>query len=417
MISKEFDYPNKLEKIFEKLDKLGLQPIIVGGYIRDFYLHKSSKDIDIEIYGLDSIEELSPILEEFGIVYEVGKSFGVCKLSFQGLDLDFSMPRIDNKTSSGHKGFEVITKKELDFKTAASRRDFTINTMGYDTKNKIFLDPFNGLVDLKANLLKMVDKNSFIEDPLRVFRAMGFVARFDLKVEQDTLDICRKMINKKMLNELSKERIYEELKKLFLKSKKPSLGFDFFKQIDGLNFFRQLKMTDALWEKSMDSLDNFSSNTNLSKLTDGKTNIKLLLVLLCYHLEQSNTISFIEQITNEKKVYIEVLELIKNVKILINKHDTYTLRKIATNVVFSDVFQITDALGIDTLEIKNKVHELKIMTNSMPKLLQGRDLISLGLKPSPEFSKILELAYENQLDSKFDNKADAMVWLKQYLKT
>ena len=63
MISKEFDYPNKLEKIFEKLDKLGLQPIIVGGYIRDFYLHKSSKDIDIEIYGLDSIEELSPILE------------------------------------------------------------------------------------------------------------------------------------------------------------------------------------------------------------------------------------------------------------------------------------------------------------------------------------------------------------------
>lgn len=413
MLSKIFEYPNELNKIFDKLNKYDLKPIIVGGYIRDFYLDKNSKDIDIEVYGLDSIAQLSFILKEFGDIYEVGKSFGVCKLSFEGLELDFSMPRIDNKVSSGHKGFEVQTQKDLDYKTAASRRDFTINSIGYDTQKKQILDPFNGLVDLKVKLLKIVNKDTFIEDPLRVFRAMGMIGRFELKVDDNTLKLCKFMIDKKMLNELSSERIYEELKKLFLKSKKPSIALNFFKDINGFSFFNELDIDDTLWNKSISSLDNFAYNTQLEKLTEYKTNIKLSLVLLCYYLDDAKTISFIKKITNNKNTYIYVLETRKNVNLLINKSDTYTLRKIATKVLFIDIFKITDALKLDMSKIKIKVNTLNIMNKAMPKYIQGKDLISLGLKPSPKFSEILKLSYEKQLHCEFANKDDALTWLKK----
>ena len=130
------DYPNELNIIFDKLNNYSIKPIIIGGYVRDFLLNKSSKDIDIELYGIASYEKLEKLLQEFGSVNSVGKSFGVCKLQFDDLDLDFSLPRIDSKINKGHKGFEIQTDETLDFITATSRRDFTINAIGYDVIEK-----------------------------------------------------------------------------------------------------------------------------------------------------------------------------------------------------------------------------------------------------------------------------------------
>ena len=415
MISNEFEYPNKLNKIFEKLNKLNLTPIIIGGYVRDFFLNTPSKDIDIEIYGLDNISELSSILKEFGKVYEVGKSFGVCKLQVDSLELDFSMPRIDNKISKGHRGFEIITKKELDYKTAASRRDFTINSIGYDTLNKQILDPFNGLDDLTTKTLKIVDKNSFIEDPLRVFRAVSMCARFALDVDKTTTELCIKMVKEGMINELAHERIFEEFKKLFLKSKKPSIGLEFLKKIGGFSFFDELDISDSLWKKTMQSLDRYETNKQNYNEDDNKTNVKLLLVLLSYHLEDKSIISFISKLTNEKKMADDIIDIINTSKILRNDTSTYTLRKIATKVKLQEVFSILDALGLDISSSYEKALKLNIMSKPMTKLLHGRDLISLGLKPSPLFNKILNEAYESQLHSKFDNYEDALIWLKNYI--
>ena len=101
------DYPNKLNIIFDKLLINSIKPIIVGGFVRDFLLKIDSKDIDIELYGISSFEKLEHILEEFGDVNSVGRSFGVCKLKVDDLDIDFSFPRIDSKIDKGHKGFDV----------------------------------------------------------------------------------------------------------------------------------------------------------------------------------------------------------------------------------------------------------------------------------------------------------------------
>ena len=89
-----FDYPKYLNIIFDKLNNNGIKPIIVGGYLRDFFLDISSKDIDIELYGITSFKQLESILEEFGSLNNVGKSFGVCKLSLKDCEIDFTLPKI-----------------------------------------------------------------------------------------------------------------------------------------------------------------------------------------------------------------------------------------------------------------------------------------------------------------------------------
>ncbi|MDQ7060588.1 MAG: nucleotidyltransferase [Sulfurimonas sp.] len=232
-----FDYPNYLNKIFDKLKNNGIKSIIVGGYVRDFFLNIDSKDIDIELLGVNSYQELSNILKEFGRVNNVGKSFGVCKLSLENLEIDFTLPRTDNKIASGHSGFLVKTDKNLDFKTASSRRDFTMNSIGYDVDKEIFIDPFDGIQDIKYKLIKAVNLEKFDEDPLRVFRAVSFRSRLEFNLDEKLFVLCKNMCEKDLLFELAKERVYDEIKKIFLKSPRPSSAFVLLKKTGWTQIF------------------------------------------------------------------------------------------------------------------------------------------------------------------------------------
>ena len=127
----------------------GADPVIVGGYIRDSLLEHRSKDIDIEVYNISGYDEMIRILKPFGELNLVGKSFGILKLNLQGYDIDFSLPRLEKKTSPGHKGFDVQLDSGLSYKEAARRRDFTINSIGFDIKSNTLYDPYNGMEDLQ----------------------------------------------------------------------------------------------------------------------------------------------------------------------------------------------------------------------------------------------------------------------------
>ena len=338
------DYPNKLNIIFDKLNKYDAKPIIVGGFIRDSLLGIKSKDIDIEVYNISSYKTLQTILQEFGNINLVGKSFGICKLNLDGLDIDFSLPRQDNKISSGHKGFSVEIDTSLDFKKASSRRDFTINTIGYDPFTKNFLDPFNAQADLKNKILKAVDLTKFDEDPLRVLRGVVFCARFEFNMSDELKELCSNMIQNKMLDELPTQRIFEEIKKMLIKAKKPSIGFALLKE--------------------------------LSKST-------------LLNLKQDEFVSF-----------LKLTDTIPNINLTSKQ-----LNKL-TNIILTI---INNESSLETLQ-----KELRKITN--PKsILQGRDLIELGLTPSKEFSIILAKAYQAQIDKKFTNIDEAKRYLKKLL--
>lgn len=197
---------------------------LVGGAVRDICAGRPLRDIDVEVYGVGS-ETLRDLLEElFPTVVDVGVSYAICKIrDHQGREVDVALPRKEVKAGQGHKDFTIGVSPELSFVEATARRDFTINAMLLDPLTGDLIDPWSGLRDLRARVLRVVSREHFGEDPLRVWRAVQFVARYGLSVEQGTLKIMQGMVASGELATLSKERITAEWRKLLL-AEKPALG-------------------------------------------------------------------------------------------------------------------------------------------------------------------------------------------------
>jgi len=413
------DYPNKLNIIFDKLLSLNIKPIIVGGFVRDFILNKKSKDIDIELYGLSSLSELENILQEFGSINSVGKSFGVCKLKAFNLELDFSFPRLDSKIAQGHKGFLVKIDSSLDFKTASSRRDFTINAIGYDIEKRKILDPFNGINDLQNRTLKAVDSSKFAQDPLRVLRAIQFSTRFDLTLDKELFSLCRGMVKNKLLNELPRERIFEELKKLFLKSQNISKGVKLLKDLELFQFFLELQeLKDIEFENITIALDNMY----FLKVQNNNTNITLMLLIICYKLSPDSCRNFLYRLTNSKKILTDIF-IFRECHRSFNLHNfnDYDLYKLAKTVKINDYLLFLSAINndknthIQIKKLQNRAQLLRILTNAKKAIVTGKDLIKIGLEPSKEFSNILEKTYEAQIKGLFSTHKDAIKYIEERL--
>jgi len=194
----------------------GGRALCVGGFVRDRLLDRPSTDLDLEVFGIPE-DRLRFELARLGRVEPVGQAFPVYKLG----PIDVALPRRESKAGRGHKGFIVTGDPAMPFEEAARRRDFTINAIGWDPLTGEYLDPFEGRSDLVQRLLRVVDADTFGDDSLRVLRALQFAARFELRVEEETAEICRAI----RLDDLPAERIWGEVEKLLLKAPRPSIGF------------------------------------------------------------------------------------------------------------------------------------------------------------------------------------------------
>lgn len=183
----------------------------VGGCVRDLFLGKEPKDIDIIIPHID-INELALLLSVYGDVDLVGKSFGVLKFRPFGLDdtIDVSVPRIEGSTGEKHTDFEVITNTSITLEEDLRRRDFTMNALAM-TYNGYIFDPFEGIKDIENKVIRIVSNNSFVEDPLRMLRALQFAARFDFGIEKHTAFGIQN--NCHLIQHVSGERIILEFEK------------------------------------------------------------------------------------------------------------------------------------------------------------------------------------------------------------
>lgn len=446
--------PSTVIQLCEKLIDVNARPIIVGGYVRDFFMHRESKDIDIEVYGIDSLDSLKATLEDLAPVHEVGKQFGVLKIKLGQYDFDISLPRTETKVSTGHKGFSVQTNGYLSFKEASMRRDFTMNAMGYDIKEKSFLDPFNGQKDISEGIISHISDKSFIEDPLRVLRAVQFAARFNYKLHTNTLKLCQNMVKNGMLDQLPKERVFEEYKKLLLKADKPSIGFELLDQMNAL--FPELKALQGLmqdkeyhpegdvWTHTMMSLDAMSQ----LKTGNTKKDLCLSLAVLCHDLGKVQTtrvidgkirsighenlleptLSLLNRLSDEKS-------LINTIKPLIEQHlmpsQLYkqkakdpAIRRLSAKVNIEDLVIVStaDHFGRTTQDAINKVYpagawllekakQLQVHNEKPKPILQGRHLVAKGMSAGIAFKKILEDAYEAQINGIIIDEETAIKWL------
>ena len=227
--------PLALTAVLERTPELR-RAYLVGGCVRDWLLGRESKDFDVEVFGVD-YARLVQALSPWGRTDLVGRSFGVIKLTTQGQTFDFSLPRRDSKVSAGHQGFEVVFEPELTPAEAVLRRDFTINALMYDPRERRLLDWVGGEKDLRARVLRHTSP-AFAEDPLRVLRGMQFAGRFGLRADPDTVRVCREIQNS--FGELAGERVREEWLKWAARSTVPSAGLHFLRETEWLRHFPEI---------------------------------------------------------------------------------------------------------------------------------------------------------------------------------
>ena len=437
--------PNILKNISKKLNNQNLKAIIVGGVVRDYFLDKSSKDIDVEVYGAKSLDDLEEILSEFGRVNQVGKSFGVLKLSTKDGEFDFSLPRVEKKVGVGHRGFEVSCDSNLSFKEAFKRRDFTINAIGYDIEEEKFIDEYGGIKDIKKGLLREVSSSSFIEDPLRVYRAMQFSARFEFRVSESLDKLCFEMVKSGSLDELPKERVFEELKKLLLKADKPSVGFYLLKRWGVLQkYFPELYATIGVeQDKRYHPEGDVFTHTMLALDALKKKDLVLKLAVLCHdlgkvvcttyengrirsigHEEAGVEISerFLKRFTDDKKLIESVLPLVRYhmapSSFFEGGAKSKAIRRLATKVNIPKLVEVAraDFLGRGDESkryeagewLLERAEELKVKNEPLKPLVSGKDLIKLGFEPSPKMGEILKKLYEYQLESGVEDKGEIL---------
>ncbi|MFH1644172.1 MAG: HD domain-containing protein [bacterium] len=453
----------EVNPILSAIIDFGGVPYLVGGTVRDFILNLPIKDVDIEIHKI-SLLDIEKILKKFGIVRLVGKQFGVLRID--GIDIDWSLPR---KDSIGRKP-KVEIDSQMTIKDALRRRDITMNAMAVDLsrvleKNKNIIDedqiidPFGGLKDIKNKVLRVVDQDLFLQDPLRFFRVMQFVGRFEMNPDEKLNSICKQMdlVDFVTGKKISRERIFEELKKLFLKSKKPSLAFkwlndisklkDIFPEIYALIGVEQKKdyhPEGDVFEHTMQSID---AAAIFDEYESQEEKLLIILSVLCHDFGKPQTTDeslsakgheqvgvkiakkFLKKITDNKNLIDTVGKLVlyhirpsafvtdksklKAYKRLAQKLAPQTnMRQLALVALFDKRGRnkkkgepLKDVFKNEFNNFLKMAKDAQIDRGPEKAVLRGKDILDI-VKPGPEMGRLLKSAYKIQIEENIKDKEE-----------
>jgi poly(A) polymerase len=205
-------------------NQLGVDAYVIGGFVRDIYLGRDSKDIDVVTIG-KGIELAELVHKQLGeeAHLSVFKNFGTAQVKINDLEIEFVGARKESYNRDSRKPIVEDGTLEND----QDRRDFTINALAIGLSKSNFgklLDPFNGVGDIENKILRtpLEPEVTYSDDPLRMMRAIRFSSQLGFTIEKESLDAISK--NKARISIVSKERITDELNKIIL-SPIPSIGF------------------------------------------------------------------------------------------------------------------------------------------------------------------------------------------------
>jgi tRNA nucleotidyltransferase/poly(A) polymerase len=368
--------------IISTLADAGFTPYIVGGAVRDHFMKLEPKDFDIEVHGCKDMTELYDSLINLYRVDAVGRQFGVLKVTKGNETIDVSLPRRDSKTGVGHTGFQVEVDPSMTLEEALARRDFTINAIAFDPFTSEFIDPFRGLDDLRAGVLRHTSM-AFGEDPLRVIRGVQFAARFNMEFALSTALICRSL--KSSFKELAVERLWDEWVKLFVKGK------SFLKAQMALSQCGWEEFYPDIWEIDSPQMDRLQTACRVDGLSEEQT---IISVLASIRRQAPETFAAINPL--DKSIRRDALKLGDALKsgefFRLNGDDCARVARSIAPLSIRDLARIEhDRFGGASLaHVLETAKELGVLDGPLSLFITGQDLIERGLDPSPLFKVIID---------------------------
>jgi tRNA nucleotidyltransferase (CCA-adding enzyme) len=443
-------------RVCEAVREAGGRAMLVGGWVRDRLLGRESKDYDLEVYSVEP-EALRALLKKFGRVNTVGEHFAVYKLACyapaadatpanaERLEIDVSIPRRESKSGRGHRGFIIEGDPQMSVEEAARRRDFTINAILYDPLTDQFIDPYGGIRDLEQKRLRAVAAETFVEDSLRVLRAVQFAARFEMSVDGETAALCRTID----LADLPHERIWGEVEKLLLMAARPGLGLDVALELGVLDqLFPELRaLVGHCLDEGGEPLEDAFAHTRraldaaarLACELDRPRHVTVMLATLCHALGEPPATGDEGKVIQATNTRVPTLAVIKRLglhtlmaydvraqtlalvgeqarprEFYFRREQTTDgdFRRLARRVEIDLLYRLARACALashplsslDALAIKaadwfiERARRLGVEHGPPAPLLLGRHLLDLGVAPGPQMGQLLRQVYELQLD-------------------
>jgi len=421
----------------------------------------AAEEFDLEVYGLPT-DRLAFVLGRYGEVRLVGQSFAVYKLVPRQPEhaggaavpaIDISLPRRDTKVAPGHRGFEVQGDPNLSQKDATRRRDFTVNAMMYDPLAGRTIDHWSGLDDLRSRVLRAVDPSTFVEDSLRVLRAVQLAARLEFSIDPATVDLCRRID----LSDLPAERIWGEFEKLLLKARRPSIGLEWADRLGVVgSLFPELRALKGcpqekewhpegdVWTHTLMAIDR--AKAEIDGLPKEKA-LAVMLAVICHDFGKPATTAVVDgrirSYEHEEagipptRAFLDRLnvrtlhgyDLREQVVQLVSHHLTPShyfknrenvgdgafrrlARKLEPDLLYrvsrADCLGRTGDFSTEAQEwFIGKVRALSVESRPPRPILMGRHLLEMGLKPGPIIGRVTKAVYEKQLDGQVKDLEDA----------
>jgi len=386
---KNFTQLLKQKPFINSLINKGGEVFAIGGVVRDLILNMPNKDIDLVIKNL-SIDDIISILQNFGNVDIVGKSFGVIKfVDKDGIDYDLALPRKEKPTGEGgYHGFDIQSDPNLPIEDDLSRRDAKFNAMAININTGKFIDPLNGLGDIENKQVSAANPEAFSDDPLRMLRMISFASRFDFKIEPNTLKMIRD--NAERIKEIPPERILIEFEKIVKKSNK-------------LTSFMLLKQTGLL-KNIFGGDSDILINQNIWK------NVKTIgefIYLLSYNLVENPAEFYKNSLKGDINTY-------KEIKALQIAYSNEIKNQIEARVVAHNMYlNSQQSLNSQIIQDMLKTACQELLTNKYPKAINelavnGNDLLQLGLN-GKEVGDVLKMMLINIYSDKIKNNRNDLL--------
>ena len=257
--------------VSETAAEQGVRAFVIGGYVRDCFLGRPSKDIDIVVEG-SGIAIAEAVAQKVHSNVSVFRNFGTAMLRYKGIEVEFVGARKESYNRNSRKPIVEDGTLEDD----QLRRDFTINAMAFSLQKEDFgalVDPFGGIRDLAAGIIRtpLDPDTTYSDDPLRMVRAVRFATKLStpeltFQIVQESKDSIRRNLHRMEI--LSKERIVEELNKILVTSR-PSMGFRLLDEVGLLDHI----LPQLCKLKGVESIDGKEHKENFSHTLEVLDNV------------------------------------------------------------------------------------------------------------------------------------------------
>lgn len=435
------ELPTEIEFIINTLNENNYEVYVVGGSVRDKLLNKNPKDWDLTTNALPN--DIKIIFTKIGYkILEIGIKHGTICIYINNKIYEITTYRIDDKYSDNRKPDSVIFTNSL--MKDLSRRDFTINTIAYNHKNR-FIDYYGGLQDLNNQVIKAVGNanDRMNEDGLRLMRAVRFACQLGFTIESKTVKAIKN--NSQLLQYISIERIREELNQILI-SNNPEKGIKMLYDYGLLKYIlpELCECYDFDQHNPNHDKDVFKHTLEVLKNTPNKLPLRLGALLhdigkpKCFSIDENGIGHFYkhhligadmtEEILKRMKFDNKTIEIVTTlVKYHMDRYDslrTSNIKKFINRVGkenLNDLFELQiadvkgskephDFTGIEKLrsqvqEILDKKEPLTVKDLK----INGNDLIQLGFKPSKEMGSILNKLLEMVLENPEHNKKEILI--------